>query len=526
MKNTSIASPLLHRTVRNSLFITSGTAVTFVLAFVFGGLTIRFLGNARAGYFLTLQAVLALNVLIGGFGIGTPAIRRVAELHAAEEWHTAREIVGSVLLMNGIISFVIGAAIIGIFPHVFRWSRLDSVYQADAFVATCLVATTFLFGQLSGAFSISYEALQRYDISTSIASVHGLLSGLVGITVLIIKPTMSAIACVGLVLSSIRFFADSMFVARILRRFPWPTWCWREIKPMLGFGGWSYLGSLGGFLYTNVDRIVLTSFLGSGAMPYYTIPQTLFTQVHSTLANQARFLFPLVAGFGKYAATQITQIEDRMRWFVALLSGFIYTGIAISGPAILAVLVNPEFAHLSKIPLLLACLQGFFNAQNIVPYYTSWGIGKGAPNTIAQIVNGIIVISTAIVLIPFYGYIGASIAQLWIGPVVLLHTLWVSRLVNSQISIWRWYRAYITPSIMILAIGATYILATQFISSYSLLLVATFSLSGLIGLAIVALIECSVFARYERWQTLMRAVAIPLGRLRQAVMLKRSTIID
>lgn len=517
MNEHEIAAPLLQRTVRNSIFLTLGTAVTFVLAFVFGGLTIRYLGNARAGYFLTLQAILALNVLIGGFGLGTPAIRRVAELHAQKEWHIARKIVGSVLLMNGIIGLVFGGVILSIFPYVFKWSKLDLIYQSDALGATCFVVATFFFGQISGAFSTSYEALQRYDISTSINATYGLLSGTLGITVLILIPSMTAIACVGFVLSSIRILADSIFVTRILKNVPWPTWCWQEIRPMIGFGGWSYFSSLGGFLFTNADRLILTSFLGSAAMPYYTVPQSLFQQVHSALASQSRFLFPMVASFGKLATVQITQLEDRMRWFVALVSGILYTGIAIVGPSILAILVNPDFAYLSRFPLWLACIQGFLHAQMIVPYYTSWGIGKGAPNTIVTMVNGFLVIATAVILIPLYGYIGSSIAQLWIGPVALLHTLWVSRLVNSQHNIWNWYRAYITPLIMVFTMLATFFLVKQYVPFHSLILIAIFCGSASLGLAIVWFVECSAFSSYNRCQTLMRALAIPLSRLKQAM---------
>lgn len=520
MNDHESAASLLQRTVKNSIYLTLGTAVTFVLAFVFGGLTIRYLGNARAGYFLTLQAILALNALIGGFGLGTPAIRRVAELHAQKEWHIARKIVGSVLLMNGVIGLVFGAIILGIFPYVYKWSRLDLIYQNDAFGATCFVVATFFFGQISGAFSTSYEALQRYDISTSINATYGFLSGMLGITVLILIPSMTAIACVGFVLSSIRILTDSVFVTRILKNFPWPTWCWQEIRPMIGFGGWSYFGNLGGFLITNADRLILTSFLGSAAMPYYTIPQSLYAQVHTAMASQSRFLFPMAASFGKHAAVQIAQYEDRMRWFVALVSGVIYTGIIITGPAILAILVNPNFARLSKLPLFLACIQGFLFAQTIVPYYISWGLGKGAPNTIALIVDGVLVISTAIIIIPLYGYIGASIAQLWIGPVFLLHTLWVSRLVNSHKSMWRWYKAYITPLIMIFTMLATLFLAVQFVPAYSLIFIPIFCGATLLGLAIVWLIECSVFSSYDRWQTLLRALAIPLGHLKQVFLTK------
>ena len=149
--------------------------------------------------------------------------------------------------------------------------------------------------------------------------------------------------------------------------------------------------------------------------------------------------------------------------------------------------------------------------------FLSWGIGKGAPNAIMAIINGVLVIVTAVILIPLYGYIGASIAQLWIGPVFLIHTLWVSKLVNSHDNIWSWYRAYITPLIMILTMLAAYFLAMQFVPFYSLIILAIFCCTALMGLAIVWFVECTSFSSFDRWQTLIRALAIPLGRLKQVM---------
>lgn len=514
------SSPILHRAVRNSILIGLGTVATFVLGFVFGGLTIRYLGESRAGYLLTLQTILALNALLGGFGLGTPSIRRIAVLHAQADLPTARAVVGSVSTVNIITGLLFALLIVILFPAIFTWSRLDPVYQIDAFWATFFVVASFLFAHIRGPWQAVYHATQRYDLITALTTIFGLLSGATGIAVLTVAPYMSTIALSNCAVSAVLLMCDTFFVRRLLGRIPIPTWKWSEIRPMLGFGGWTYLSSLGGFLFTNLDRLILTAFLGSAAMPYYVMPQRLFLQIHTALGSQCQFLFPMLSAFGDTAAVQIERLKDRLRWFVALTSGAAYTGLALVGLAILSRLVSPEFAELATLPLFLACIQGFVHAQMIVPYFTSWTVGAGAPNTVAQLTNGVLVVLTAIWLIPRYGFVGASVAQLWIGPVVLVHTLWVRRLLSPQGDLWGWLRAYISPCLMIGAWLLVVQIGRRFVAPYSIMFYILVLAGGLVGLALVWLVERVAFAAEGRWATLMRAIEIPLNRIRSMVLVR------
>ena len=512
MKTTS---SLLPYAVRNSLASGLGTIATFILGFIFAGLTIRYLGESRGGYLMTLQAVLGLNALIGGFGLETPALRRIAYLYSEGEMKKASEMLGSVLTVNVVTGTIFSLLVVFAFRYVFAWSRLEAAYRSDAYYATLFVAGSFLFGQVASPYQMVYQAKQRYDLITALTIIFGLLVGVSGILVLKIAPSMTAIAAVGFIISSLRIICDLFVVDRLLGNVPFPAWEWGEIRPLLGFGGWTYLSSLGGFLFTNADRLILTTFLGSSAMPYYVIPQRLYSQVHTTLCAQTQFLFPMLSSFGDAAADQIERIEDRMRWYLALISGAIYTGLAFFGPPLLGVLIGPEFARNVRIPIILASVQGFFHAQMIFPYFSSWAVGVGAPNTLAQLVNGSLVVLTAVLLIPRMGYVGASIAQLWIILTVVGHTVLIRRMTACHSSEWGWLRSYVSPLLMIGAWISVVKIGEHFLASGSSLVYGLVLLGGIVGVGIAWIVEKEAFSTFERWGTLSRAIAIPMGWLKR-----------
>jgi O-antigen/teichoic acid export membrane protein len=508
----SASGSVLHYAVRNSLFSGFGTVFTFIISFVFAGLTIRFLGNTRGGYLMTLQAILGLNALVGGFGLGTPAIRQTAILFSKGDLAGARALVGSTTTVNVVSALVFALVTIISFPWVFTWSKLDPVYRTDALWATLFVAGSFLLTQAASSWQSIYQSLQRYDLSSSLATVFGLAAGIAGTIVLTLAPTMAAVALVGFCLAVVRLACDAYFSIRLLGGISRPTWRWAMIRPMLGFGGWTYLSSLGGFLFTNLDRLVVTAFLGSAAMPYYVLPQRLYSQVHTALSGQSRFLFPMFSAFGEAVRVEMERLEDRLRWFIALTSGAAYTGMALIGPLVLSQLVSAEYSRLAALPLILACVQGFFHAQEIVPYFYSWALGAGAPNTMADLVNGTLVILTAVLLVPHFGYLGASVAQLWIVGVSVAHTVWVRHLVSPGGPKFGWLRAYASPAMLVTVWVSLTNALVHFVPGGVVMYISYVAIGGLAGLATVWVVENSWFRSYDRWATLERAIAIPVGK--------------
>jgi len=511
MKNKT-ESPLLKRTVRNFVFSSAGTLSRFILGFLFAGLAIRFLGMQRAGFLLTLQALMGLNAFMGEFGLSTPLIHRVAFLHSRGNAKLARSIVGSISVVSLVSAVIIVGLIVFFFPTIFKWSRLNDIYQADAFWATIFMLGSLLIKQISNSWQATYNALQRYDIIAGLLTFFGLLLGVSRLIALYFMPTMTSIGLTVFIISLMRFLCDAFFMRSLLQGFPFPTWNWKEVRPMLGFGGWSYLQRLGGLFFISADRLVLITFLGSMAMPYYAVPQRLFLQIHRMLIEACKFMFPMFASYGDKAKGEIQRTEDRFRWFVALVSGIGYTTLALVGSVIFGKLVSPDFAIKIRIPLMLACIQGFVHSQNIIPYYFSWAVGLGRPNAVMQLINGALVIITAVLLIPRLGFVGASLAQLWIVPTVIIHSLWVRQKVSPQAHAWGWLGALLSPVIMVIVwISLSAAIRSLLPSGLIAFLVAVL-LGGIAGTFVLWLIETMIFPSCYRWATLVKAVNIVIAR--------------
>ncbi len=229
-------------------------------------------------------------------------------------------------------SIVFSTLILATFPVMYSWSRLEPQYRPDAFLATVLICISFSITQVDLVWQATYQALERYDILSLLSTVFGLLLGIVGIITLKTLPTMGAVAGITAVIWMLRLLCDLLIVSRIVGKLPMPAWNWPEVKPMLSFGGWTYLSSVGGILFNQLDRLLVTAVLGSAALPYYAVPQRIFTQIHTALVDQSRFLFPMFSSLGDEARNQIERLEDRLRWYIAVLSGVAYSAIELTWP--------------------------------------------------------------------------------------------------------------------------------------------------------------------------------------------------
>lgn len=232
----------LSRAVRNFLFSGVGTIASLAITFLFAGLTIRYLGIARAGFFMALAALTGLEGFISDLGLGTPAVRRVAALNAAGELRTARTIVGSVSTVTMGSALIVVLPIIVFFPTIFGWSRLDAAYREDAYWATLFTLGSFVMMKIFNTWRATYSALERYGLISVLDTVFGLLSGLSAIAVLMVYPTMTAVAGVRFIVLVLRLIPEVHYIRKFLGGVPWPAWAWGELRPMMSFGGWVYFG--------------------------------------------------------------------------------------------------------------------------------------------------------------------------------------------------------------------------------------------------------------------------------------------
>ena len=503
---------MLKKTVRNSVFISFSTLVSLLLGFLFAGMIIRYLGDQRAGFLLTLQSVLALGGTVGGLGFGAAAIRKVAAFYKVGDLAQARSCLGAVFFLNLFTGLLIIIGILVGFPWFFEWSKIDQVLRVDAFYAAIFIALTFVLQQISMTYALTYTALERFDLIASLGAGFGLLNGILGLLTLWLFPKMGALASLSFVLAVVQLSINVVLVRHLLHGNIVPAWNPLELRSMIGFGTWAWLANLGGIINSSVDKITLTTFLGSASLPYYVVGQRMISQVHAALASQSQFIFPMLAAQGEQAGLMVNKVEDKLRWFMAFASAGIYGLLAIISYPLLAKIVGVEFANRAIIPFLLACIQGYLVAQSIVPYQISWGEGRGAPNAIFSLASGLLTISTIILMAPKYGILSASIAQLWIGPATLALISWIA-VAGKRLSWKSVFRPFCSPTITYLTLlgiaMSSWLLRfhTRFIDWVLMVVVAGFVI--LFGL----FIEWFFFRKYGCIESLKSVINLLISRL-------------
>lgn len=504
---------ILKQSIKNSLYLNIGSVSTAVVKLLFAGFQIRFLGVEAAGFLMLLDGITSMGTRFGGFGFATAALKKIAEFHGQKRYKEIKSTLGAVLSVDVFMGLIVAIGLIISFKWIFNWSKTDEVFFVDAQRATYIFALTFIIRQIKKSYGIVISAFQRYDIIALINTVIGLLTGAIGIIILMVFPTMTALATVICLIAFINASVTIMIVYRLTGELVFPIWNFRELKTMARFGGWAYLGTLSSLLISNADKFILTAFLGSQSLPYYVIGQRAITQVHTFLAGQSQFLFPMLAGKGEQIKEVVNNIEDRLRWFVAALSSITYGGLAIVAYPLLTILIGEDFAKIAFAPFLIACIQGFLVSTNIVSFHLNWAKGYGAPNAVTGIMAGILVATTMVILTPQFGIIGISLAQLWSGVTSFALIYWTARM-NKNVNWRKIIRPLLTPTMTFLLFltSALIIYPLHGTIDKVLIFILIFVLV-IINIAIGVLLENKLFSKYDCFSTLRKVFTLVLEKI-------------
>jgi O-antigen/teichoic acid export membrane protein len=423
---------MLQRVLRNASFTGLAAISQLAIGLLLVTKTIRVLGNERAGYLLTLQALLAVGGVMGGFGFAPAATRRLAMLIERNELPRARQCVEVISLLGAAGGALIALALILYVDGIVRWSRVSAEYQVDATFATGLMAGAFAVQQTGSVCASVYTGAQRFDLAAVVNTSYALLTNSLGLALVYFWPSLTNLAGLMLCASLVQLVVNAVLARRLLHAWLIPRWHHGELGELRGFAGWAYVGSLGSLLVAQMDRVMITSLLGSAAVTVYALPQKIVQSFHGVMADQTSVLFPMLSGEADREVRGMERISDRVRWLTASGAVFAYGVFSLVGIPMLAIMVSPEFAAKSRWILYCAMLQGTFNALRIAPYYLSWAMGDARPNTVAINVQGFSTIALMAVLIPRFGLAGAAISQLAVIPVAIGSALWVGKMIRSR----------------------------------------------------------------------------------------------
>ena len=485
----------------------AGQLTMMIVGLLFAGMTVRYLGAGRAGFFILASSILSWVQLAGGSSFYSPAVQKLSILFSCGDFSSSRSIIKTTSLVNILIGLPFAIGSISAFPILFAWSDLDISYRSDAFAVIVLTAISFLLDQWSVGLYALFEAHQRFGLLNKLKVSISVSGNLLRLCMLILITNMSSLAMVGIVISMISLNLNLYFTKKLIGGGIMPGWKKGVIKPLLNFGLLTWLSNTSNVIFFNLTGLVLTKFLGSATLMYIALPQKFVLSSGQVIIGASSFLFPTFSSYGKRIVEVIKATEDRIRWVIGLISFTVFITLGVLGPFLFTILVNDGFSNMAKLPLYLLCIYGIIWAQETFYVFANSAVAKVHGNTVVGISTAIVTLALTWILIPKIGYLALPIAFLIKFPAVIWLTFWSRKILNLSSSLYSAYSAYISLSLGALVWLTVFYLQKYFFQGALYFDVFFAGIGYMFFVLVVYYFESRLFAKYGRINLLLKIIA-------------------
>ncbi len=401
------------RTVKNAAYGFVSYLWPILFSFFLTPFIIHRLGVEQYGVYVLLLTIVGFFSLLN-FGFIYSFVKELSAASAATEASVARmrQIFGATLIIFtgvGVIAIATGVVLMYVGPELFN---IDAVEQSALQTSFFVVGVIGFLNSLSLVYSHIPFALQRQDIGTTVYILNITITGLLTIAALFFGKGvvwLIGIQVVSSVFSLITLYWYSRKIAPWLTPvFVVPISLYRQLAVA---GGFMYMHNLSSTFLAQLDRVIISSMVGSAALTYYAVPGSLTEKIQGTVTSLSGILFPLTSQMleqGRH--DELRQMYRRAMTVIMLLATALAASIAIFGNKILLYWVGPEIAAMST-PILHWLVPTYFLLAIFMPLTNFLGgLGKTKFLALSSLSMAALNIVLLFALLPRYGVLGAAVA--------------------------------------------------------------------------------------------------------------------
>jgi O-antigen/teichoic acid export membrane protein len=463
---------LANRTVNNALFNTFGWVASLVLSFIF------------LPYIVAKLGVDAYGILT----LGNAVIKYVAEYSAKGDSDKMNEVIGATIVVLSSLGLVGGLVIYSLAGIlVTHFLKIPHGLISAAYISFCIGAAGFFITMLLSAFSAIPNGLNRYDITSLITLIMGIITMVGTVYVLYLGYGVLEVVCLNFVITLFGVIAYPLVLRRIMPSIRLkPAINIPVLRKVLGYGIYSFFSRIAYLLNYQADRVVMGALLGISSVTYYVVPFTLVSRVTNVTVRIGSVIFPAISelqGNDRYdTINELYVISSRI---ILIISTAICLPLIVFGGRFLTLWMGPDFGNKADMVIVLLTLGLYINSCTNIPSFVADGLGRPKLTGIAGVTAAFINVGLLIPLTRYYGIVGASVAFLASNAVVAPVFIWYVSHEVLGISSGEYLRdAYLKP----LAAGLLTVLPLAFIPQHEIyhlyLLMAVMALTSVIYLLI------------------------------------------
>jgi O-antigen/teichoic acid export membrane protein len=247
---------------------------------------------------------------------------------------------------------------------------------------------------------------------------------------------------------------------------------WTRVKPLFSYSAYSFVSRIGDILQFRIDNLVITAYIGLGAVTHYFVAARLIEYLREALSQSIRGMTPVFSqeeGRDDYASIRTKFLY--VSRLTSLLATFV-VGCALGfGRPFIQTWMGARFAD--SYPVLVALAAGvYFRMVQLPSVPLLYGISKHKYHAYSTLAEGLLNLVLSLILVKKLGILGVALGtQIPMTFMTLFIQPWyVSRVTGLSIGLYVRHTARnVAVSVAVFAVA--YLAARPFIAPNYLSLV-------------------------------------------------------
>lgn len=400
-----------HRALTNTAWNVTSYIWPVLFAIVITPIVVKSMGIRDYGLYTFFNTVISLLGLLD-FGISAAVSKYLAEYYAQKDSEKIRKMLGTALVIYATISLVglvifVVSSFIPFFSHTFAEF---SKYQTGIIFA----GLTFTLMSLSSMYTITFSALQRFDISSKLGIILLSIQQVSILILILMGYSINAIFIVQFIIGFISFFVQKHFAEKILPELPTRfLFDKKEAIRCYKFGLVTFVNNIATVSLTYLDRLIMPFFLGPSNLTYYSLPGNISSRIPGISNSLSGILFPMTSslhGLGDVEKIKILYVRS-FRLITVIAAAITVTTITYAYQ-ILQYWITLEFAEKATVVLIILACTNF--ALALIGPLSNFLLGLGKLKFLTTLSISMAIINTIllVILLPIAGINGAAWAYL------------------------------------------------------------------------------------------------------------------
>ena len=399
--------------VLSSLSNYMGKFINLISWFILTPFILRQLGDQSYGLWVLVGSITAYGLLLN-LGITDAVTKYVAEFRARGEIQQARDVIATGLFLNtgiGLLLILVSVMLAPFLTNVFDVPATEETTATWLFLLSGIgVGITIPCGIAIAVL----RGLQRFDLLNVSGVIATLLTAGATVFVLLSHGGVIGLAIVGIVITLLIQMLNIWLIYQVAPelRFGWHRGNRSQIRTLFSYSSSLFVMTLGGYLESRSDEIVIAGFLPVASVTPYNLARRL-SGLPQTLTEQfMMLLLPMASEMhAKQNWAQLRSLYIISTRVTLAIFFPIAVILVILSKAILTLWIGAVYAQYSYLVFILVTASLIDTSQWPAGFVLQ-GMAKHRPLAIMTIVSGVANLTLSILLVGRLNLMGVALGTL------------------------------------------------------------------------------------------------------------------